>query len=92
MFARGHGPFPTYFKRFGLRTADCCVCGELGTLCTSQPAAALQNHIILPSPQTTLNISGGKESSTTHCQEYKVLFVVPDSTSPTSVQKQHIDG
>ncbi|GBL93120.1 hypothetical protein AVEN_216472-1 [Araneus ventricosus] len=27
-------------------------------LCTSQPVAALQAHIILPSPQTTLNISG----------------------------------
>ncbi|GBM95083.1 hypothetical protein AVEN_111038-1 [Araneus ventricosus] len=40
-------------------------------LCTSQPAVALQAHIILPSPQTTLKISGGKESSTSHCQEFK---------------------
>ncbi|GBN06946.1 hypothetical protein AVEN_8301-1 [Araneus ventricosus] len=40
-------------------------------LCTSQPAAALQSHIILPSPQTTLNTSGGKQPSTTHCHEFK---------------------
>ncbi|GBN91523.1 hypothetical protein AVEN_239949-1 [Araneus ventricosus] len=40
-------------------------------LCTSQPAVALQAHIILPSPQTTLNISNGKEPSTTHYQEFK---------------------
>ncbi|GBM75867.1 hypothetical protein AVEN_247853-1 [Araneus ventricosus] len=31
MFATGHGTFPTYFKRFGLRTTDFCGCGELGT-------------------------------------------------------------
>ncbi|GBM44375.1 hypothetical protein AVEN_147384-1 [Araneus ventricosus] len=30
MFATGHGPFSTYFKRSGLRTTDCCGCGELG--------------------------------------------------------------
>ncbi|GBM21469.1 hypothetical protein AVEN_161076-1 [Araneus ventricosus] len=36
-------------------------------LCTSQPATALQAHFILQSPQTTLNIYGGKKSSTTHC-------------------------
>ncbi|GBN83832.1 hypothetical protein AVEN_1284-1 [Araneus ventricosus] len=40
-------------------------------LCTLQAAAALPTHIILPSPQTTLKISGGKETSTTHCQEFK---------------------
>ncbi|GBM70802.1 hypothetical protein AVEN_127348-1 [Araneus ventricosus] len=40
-------------------------------LCTSQPASPLQAHIIPPSPQTTVNISGGKETSTTHCQEFK---------------------
>ncbi|GBN30864.1 hypothetical protein AVEN_205323-1 [Araneus ventricosus] len=38
-------------------------------LCTSQLAAALQAHYILPSPQTTLNIFVGKESSTNHYQE-----------------------
>ncbi|GBN86554.1 hypothetical protein AVEN_258194-1 [Araneus ventricosus] len=35
-------------------------------LCTSHTGAALQAHKIFTSPQTTLNISGGKESSTTH--------------------------
>ncbi|GBO07599.1 hypothetical protein AVEN_245503-1 [Araneus ventricosus] len=30
MFATGHVPFPIYFKRFGLRTTDCCGSGELG--------------------------------------------------------------
>ncbi|GBL98477.1 hypothetical protein AVEN_111606-1 [Araneus ventricosus] len=39
--------------------------------CSSQPAASLQAHISLPSPQTTWNISGGEESSTTHCHEFK---------------------
>ncbi|GBN42143.1 hypothetical protein AVEN_247290-1 [Araneus ventricosus] len=31
MFATRHGPFPTYVKRFGLRTTDCCGCGEMRT-------------------------------------------------------------
>ncbi|GBN62791.1 hypothetical protein AVEN_221773-1 [Araneus ventricosus] len=38
---------------------------------SSQPATALQAHVVLPSPETTLNISGGKESSKTHYQEFK---------------------
>ncbi|GBM53669.1 hypothetical protein AVEN_51508-1 [Araneus ventricosus] len=35
-FATGHGPFPRYFKRFGLHSTDYCGCGEIGnppTLC-----------------------------------------------------------
>ncbi|GBM11062.1 hypothetical protein AVEN_259753-1 [Araneus ventricosus] len=31
MLATGQGPFPIYFKRFDLRTTECCSCGELGT-------------------------------------------------------------
>ncbi|GBM53810.1 hypothetical protein AVEN_180459-1 [Araneus ventricosus] len=28
-FATGHGPFPSYLKRFGLHSADYCGCGEI---------------------------------------------------------------
>ncbi|GBN12403.1 hypothetical protein AVEN_44620-1 [Araneus ventricosus] len=30
MFVTGHGPFPTYFKRFNIRGSDSCGCGNLG--------------------------------------------------------------
>ncbi|GBN81352.1 hypothetical protein AVEN_229844-1 [Araneus ventricosus] len=30
-FCNGAWPIPTYFKRFGPRTTNCCGCGELGT-------------------------------------------------------------
>ncbi|GBM75105.1 hypothetical protein AVEN_74190-1 [Araneus ventricosus] len=30
MFVTGHGPFPTYFKRFNIRSSDSCGCGNLG--------------------------------------------------------------
>ncbi|GBM34130.1 hypothetical protein AVEN_176907-1 [Araneus ventricosus] len=26
----GHGPFPTYLKRFNIRSSDSCGCGKLG--------------------------------------------------------------
>ncbi|GBM21943.1 hypothetical protein AVEN_187942-1 [Araneus ventricosus] len=31
VFATGHDPFPTYLKRFSLRTTDFYGCGELGS-------------------------------------------------------------
>ncbi|GBN19329.1 hypothetical protein AVEN_59628-1 [Araneus ventricosus] len=30
MFVTGHGPFPTYLKRFNIRSSDSCGCGNLG--------------------------------------------------------------
>ncbi|GBN39919.1 Putative protein in type-1 retrotransposable element R1DM, partial [Araneus ventricosus] len=30
MFVTGHGPFPTYLKRFNIRSSDSCGCGKLG--------------------------------------------------------------
>ncbi|GBN43615.1 hypothetical protein AVEN_255316-1 [Araneus ventricosus] len=30
MFVTGHGPFPTYLKRFNIRSSDSCGCGHLG--------------------------------------------------------------
>ncbi|GBM13697.1 hypothetical protein AVEN_148215-1 [Araneus ventricosus] len=30
MFVTGPGPFPTYLKRFNIRSSDSCVCGNLG--------------------------------------------------------------
>ncbi|GBM62090.1 hypothetical protein AVEN_182255-1 [Araneus ventricosus] len=30
MFGTGHGPFPTYFKRFKIRNSESCGCGNLG--------------------------------------------------------------
>ncbi|GBN97464.1 hypothetical protein AVEN_200083-1 [Araneus ventricosus] len=30
MFAKGHGPFPTYLKRFNIRNNDSCGCENLG--------------------------------------------------------------
>ncbi|GBM84285.1 hypothetical protein AVEN_157087-1 [Araneus ventricosus] len=30
MFLTGHGPFPTYLKRFNIRSSDSCGCGNLG--------------------------------------------------------------
>ncbi|GBM24618.1 hypothetical protein AVEN_157871-1 [Araneus ventricosus] len=41
IFATGHGLFPTYLKRFSLKTTDCCGCASSEALCTSQPAAPL---------------------------------------------------
>ncbi|GBM50274.1 hypothetical protein AVEN_228232-1 [Araneus ventricosus] len=45
MFATGHGPFPTYLKRFSIRNSDSCVCGNLGIdLYTMLQATCLQPH------------------------------------------------
>ncbi|GBO11086.1 hypothetical protein AVEN_12184-1 [Araneus ventricosus] len=30
MFVTGHGPFPTFLKRFNIRNSDSCGCGNLG--------------------------------------------------------------
>ncbi|GBN72732.1 hypothetical protein AVEN_21063-1 [Araneus ventricosus] len=30
MFVTGHGPFPTYLKRFNIRSRDSCGCGNMG--------------------------------------------------------------
>ncbi|GBM56646.1 hypothetical protein AVEN_93013-1 [Araneus ventricosus] len=30
MFVTGHGPFPTYLKRFNIRSNDSCGCENLG--------------------------------------------------------------
>ncbi|GBN17649.1 hypothetical protein AVEN_182598-1 [Araneus ventricosus] len=70
-FATAHGPLPTYFKRFGLRTTDCCCCGELGRPLHFATSYRLTGSYHFTKPQTTLIISGGKESSTNHCQEFK---------------------
>ncbi|GBO17901.1 hypothetical protein AVEN_228256-1 [Araneus ventricosus] len=32
LFVTGHGPFPTYLKRFNIRNSDSCGCGNLGNL------------------------------------------------------------
>ncbi|GBN79524.1 hypothetical protein AVEN_200447-1 [Araneus ventricosus] len=37
MFAMGHSPFPTYLKRFILRTTDCCGCGKPAAKSPQQP-------------------------------------------------------
>ncbi|GBN03159.1 hypothetical protein AVEN_78173-1 [Araneus ventricosus] len=52
-FATGHGPFPSYLKRFGLHSTDYCGCGETGNplrYATRCPLT-LSYHYKEPSPQ-----------------------------------------
>ncbi|GBN06137.1 hypothetical protein AVEN_19594-1 [Araneus ventricosus] len=52
-FATGHGPFPSYLKRFGLHSTDYCACGEIGNplhYATRCPLT-LSYHHKEPSPQ-----------------------------------------
>ncbi|GBM64735.1 hypothetical protein AVEN_129106-1 [Araneus ventricosus] len=52
-FATGHGPFPSYLKRFGLHSTDYCRCGEIGNplhYATRWPLT-LSYHHKEPSPQ-----------------------------------------
>ncbi|GBL72664.1 hypothetical protein AVEN_116317-1, partial [Araneus ventricosus] len=52
-FATGHGPFPSYLKRFGLHSTDYCGCGEIGNplhYATRCPLT-LSYHHKEPSPQ-----------------------------------------
>ncbi|GBN59877.1 hypothetical protein AVEN_143429-1 [Araneus ventricosus] len=52
-FATGHGPFPSYLKRFGLHSTDYCGCGEIGNplrYATRCPLT-LSYHYKEPSPQ-----------------------------------------
>ncbi|GBN30928.1 hypothetical protein AVEN_183436-1 [Araneus ventricosus] len=52
-FATGHGPFPSYLKRFGLHPTDYCGCGEIGNplhYATRWPLI-LSYHHKEPSPQ-----------------------------------------
>ncbi|GBM24516.1 hypothetical protein AVEN_254027-1 [Araneus ventricosus] len=46
MFATDHGPFPTYLKRFNIRSRDPCGCGNLGNPLHYATSACLQHHTI----------------------------------------------
>ncbi|GBO29308.1 hypothetical protein AVEN_28197-1 [Araneus ventricosus] len=54
MFATGHGPFPTYFKTFGLRTTDCCGCGELGSPLDFATSCRLTSSLHFTKPSNDL--------------------------------------
>ncbi|GBL81948.1 hypothetical protein AVEN_50533-1 [Araneus ventricosus] len=71
MFATGHDHSQLTLRELASKRLIAVVVASWEALPTSQPAAPLQALFVLPSPQTTWNISGGKESSTTHCQELR---------------------
>ncbi|GBO07210.1 hypothetical protein AVEN_198475-1 [Araneus ventricosus] len=52
-FATGHGPFPSYLKRFGLHSTDNCRCGEIGNSLhyATRCPPTLSYHHKEPSPQ-----------------------------------------
>ncbi|GBL85808.1 hypothetical protein AVEN_96375-1 [Araneus ventricosus] len=57
MFVTGHGPFPTYLKRFNIRSSDSCGCGKLGNPLHYATSCLFTTsyHLTKPSgPRTTL--------------------------------------
>ncbi|GBM24507.1 hypothetical protein AVEN_254020-1 [Araneus ventricosus] len=52
-FAAGHGPFPSYLKRFGLHSTDYPGCGKIGNPlhCATRCPLTLSYHHKEPSPQ-----------------------------------------
>ncbi|GBM63820.1 hypothetical protein AVEN_142818-1 [Araneus ventricosus] len=63
-FATGHGPFPSYLKRFCLHSADYCGCGEIGNPLhyATKCQLTLSYHHKEPSPQSIVARVIGKST------------------------------